>query len=122
MRKALYIIGTGLIIGGTAVAIHLLSNKKNKGYDMCHDCKYPENEKPSASDVTLSKLSPNQDKPVYENVKRSAIESMYARHEGAATIIRDSVDTICENVKVSENTNNEIDKVSVELNKMLSED
>ena len=34
----------------------------------------------------------------------------------------DSVEAIRENIKVSESTNDEIDEVSAELDKMLSED
>lgn len=55
---------------------------------------------------------------MYEDVKRS----MYSRHEGAATVMKDSVDTIRENIKVSEKTNDEIDEISSELDKMISED
>jgi hypothetical protein len=54
----------------------------------------------------------------YEDVKGSAIGNMYTRHEGVASIIKESIDTIRERVK----TNNNIDQVSAELDKMLSED
>lgn len=58
----------------------------------------------------------------YEDVKGLAIGNMYTRHEGVASIIKESVDTIRERLKISVNTNNNIDQVSAELNKMLSED
>lgn len=121
MRKALCIIGAGLIIGGTAAIIYLLSNKKKK-HDTCHDFKEPEKKQSSVMDAPLTRAELTREEPVYENAKKSAIGSMYSRHEGAAAIMRDSVETIHENVKISENTNNEIDKVSAELDKMLSED
>lgn len=47
---------------------------------------------------------------------------MYSRHEDAATIMSDSVYAIRENIKVSESTNDEIDDVSAELDRMISED
>ncbi|MCI7503987.1 MAG: hypothetical protein MSA76_10125 [Clostridium sp.] len=109
MKKVLYIIGMCLIVGGIAVAICLLHNRKKKAHDMYQNCEEPEREKSSLTE------------PVYDDVKSLSIGSMYLRHDGAATIIRDSIETIRENVEVSENTNNDIDKVSVELDKMMNE-
>lgn len=120
MKKALYIIGAGLIIG-SAAAIYLL-NKKKKEHDVCHEYKELDKEQSHIADVPLAKVVLNQEEPVYEDVISSANGNMYTRYEGAATIIRDSVEAIRENVKVSENTNNKIDEVSAELDKMLSED
>ena len=98
---------------------HLNSKKKKpseKAYEYkSFNDKVEEDE--SLTDVTIA-----QDKPMYENVKSSAIGSMYSRHEGAATIMSDSVDAIRENIKVSERTNDEIDDISAELNGMISED
>lgn len=71
----------------------------------------------STTDVIIA-----QDEPVYEDAKSSAIGSMYSRHEAAATIMSDSVDAIRENIKVSERTNDEIDDISAELDRMISED
>ena len=79
--------------------------------------KEEEEKNESSSDVIIT-----QDEPVYEDVKSSVIGSMYSRHEGAATVMKDSVDTIRENIKVSEKTNDEIDEISSELDKMISED
>lgn len=121
MRKALCIIGAGLMIGGTAAIIYLLSNKK-KEHDTCYDCKEPEKKQSTVMDTTLTRAELTKEEPVYEDAKNTAIGSMYSRHEGAAASMRESVETIRENVKVSENTNNEIDEVSAELDKMLSED
>lgn len=98
-----------LIIGCIAVAICLLHNRKKKAHDMNWDCEEPESEKSSLSE------------PVYDDVKNLSIGSMHLRHDGAATIIRDSIETIHENMEVSENINSEIDDVSVELDKMMSE-
>ena len=81
------------------------------------DIKVEEEKDESSTDVIIA-----QDEPMYEDAKSSAIGSMYSRHEGAATIMSDSVDAIRENIKVYERTNDEIDDISAELNGMISED
>lgn len=121
MKKALCIAGVGLIIGGAAVAFYLLSNKK-KGYYENNVSKESEKRQYSVEGMTRSKTSTTQEEVLYENNKSSAIGDMYSRHQEAATIIRDYVETIRENVKVSTESNNEIDEVSAELDKMLIED
>lgn len=123
MKKVFYFIGAGLVIGGIAAsAVYLLNSKKKKDCDSSHDYKVPGEERTPVDKETLTEVTITQDAPVYEDVKNSAIGSMYSRHEGAAIIMSDSVETIRENVKVSEGTNDEIDAVSAELDKMLSED
>lgn len=121
MKKALWIVGVGLIIGGATMAIYLLNSKK-KEYDENTECKEPAKKQSPVEDMSSKKSATTQEEPIYENIKSSAIGSMYSRHEDAATIMRDSVEAIRENVKVSANTNNEIDEVSAELDKILSED
>ena len=121
MKKALWIVGVGLIIGGATMAIYLLKSKK-KEYDENTECKEPAKKQSPVEDMSLKKSATTQEEPIYEDIKSSAIGSMYSRHEDAATIMRDSVEAIRENVKVSANTNNEIDEVSAELDKILSED
>lgn len=95
--------------------------KKNVSEETCEyknfDHKVEEENDESSTDVIIA-----QDEPVYEDVKSSAIGSMYSRHEGAATVMSDSVDVIRENIKVSEDTNDEIDDISAELDRMISED
>lgn len=121
MKKGLCIVGAVGLIIGAAIAICLLNNKR-KEHDAYPEYKEPEKKQVPVADEPLTKAAPVQEEPIYEDAKSSAIGSMYYRHEGAATIIRNSVETIRENVNVSENTNNEIDEVSAELDKMLSED
>lgn len=119
MKKVLCIVGVGLIIGGAAMAIYLLKKEKNNENP---ECKEPEKKQSPVEDMSLTETAPTQEEPIYEDIKSSTIGSMYSRHEDAATIMRDSVETIRENVKVSTDTNNEIDEVSAELDRMLSED
>lgn len=114
-------MGVGVIIGGAAMAIYLLSSKR-KEYDENTECKEPEKKQSPVEDMLLTKSATTQKEPIYENIKSSAIGSMYSRHEDASITMKDSVEAIRENVKVSTDTNNEIDEVSAELDKLLSGD
>lgn len=123
MKKVLYVVGVGLVVGAVATTFYFWNNKKKKNAseEACEyknsDDKMEEEKEESSTNVIIA-----QDEPVYEDVKSSAIGSMYSRHEGAATIMHDSVDAIRENIKVSESTSDELDDISAELDKMISED
>lgn len=121
MKKVFGVIGIGLFVG--VAAYLLLNNKKKEGHNVSADSKESENEKVFGNDTSLANSEVFQDdEPRYEEVKSSSIGDMYARHEGAASIIKESVDSIRENVKISEDANYDIAQVSMELDKMLSED
>ena len=118
MKNFLYVVGGCSLVQSLLHSIFLNSKKKKPSenayeYKRFND-KVEEDE--SLTDVTIA-----QDKPMYENVKSSAIGSMYSRHEGVANVISDSVDAIRENIKVSEDINAEIDDISAELDRMISE-
>lgn len=122
MKKILYVLGAGLVVGAIAAAFYFRNNKNKKApekvceYQNFNDKVEEEKDKPS-SDVIIA-----PDEPVYEDVKVSSIGSIYSRHEGAATIMHDTVDAISENIKVSESTSDELDDISAELDKMINED
>lgn len=122
MKMVLHLVEVGLIICGIAAAIYLLSNKKKKQNDMHNDCKEPENEEYSADNAPLAAASATQDEFGFEDDKSSAIENMYFRHMDAANAMKDSIETIHENLEVSETANDVIDNISSELDKMLSEE
>lgn len=123
MKKVFYIVGAGLVVWAVAVtAVCLLSSKKKKGRGSSHDYEVSGEEKASADNESSTEVTITKDEHVYEDVKNSTIGSMYSRHEGAAAIMSDSVEKIRENINVSESTNDEIDEVFAELDKMLSED
>jgi|GEM_PF-2562412 NhaP-type Na+/H+ and K+/H+ antiporter len=122
MKKVLYVVGAGLVVGAVAATLYYMNNKKKKASEeACEhkkfDDKFETENSESSKDVIIA-----QDEPVYEDVKSSAIGSMYSRHEGAANVMSDSVDAIRENIKVPEDTNAEIDDISAELDRMISED
>lgn len=122
MKKSLYVVSAGLIIG-TAAAVFILGNKRKKDASG-ESCEYKnfDDKVEEENDKSLAEVMISQDGPVYEDVKSSAIGKMYFRHEGAASVMRDSVKVIRENVKVSEEANDKIDDISAELDKMISED
>ena len=123
MKKVFYFIGAGLIIGGIAAsAVYLLNSKKKKKCDSSNAHKVSDEEITPVDKEALREVTVTQDEPVYENFKNSVIGSVCSRHKSAAQIMSDSSKTICRNVKVSDDTNDEIDAVSAELDKMLSED
>lgn len=122
MKKVLYVVGAGLVVGAVAATLYYMNNKKKKASEEAcghkkFDDKFETENSESSKDIIIA-----QDEPVYEDVKSSAIGSMYSRHEDAANVMSDSVDAIRENIKVSEDTNAEIDDISAELDKMISED
>lgn len=118
MKKAVYIIGAGLVIGGAA-AIYLLSKK-----DTSHtiDNFSPESEATSEKEESLAKPEPKQQQAEYGDIKNQAVGNMYTRHTDAAEVVKSSVEAIRENTKTSKKTNNDIDVISAELDDMLSED
>ena len=121
MKKVLCVVGAGLVVGAVAATLYCMNNKKKKvSEEACEhkkfDDKFETENSESSKDVIIV-----QDEPVYEDVKSSAIGSMYSRHEGVANVMSDSVDAIRENIKVSEDTNAEIDDISAELDRMISE-
>lgn len=119
MRKTLFFIGVGMIASIIA-ATYILRGKKKENNDSRG---IKEQDKAIPTDEgTLTEDHPIMEDAVYEDVKRSSVGNIYSRHKDAATIIRDSVETIRNNAKVSEDTNKEIDEVSAEFEKMLSED
>ena len=122
MKKVFYIVGAGLVAGAVATAFYLLNNKKTKECGTKHNYKDADGKRVPEDQDSLREVAITQEEPVYEDVKSSAIGNMYSRHESAAIIMSDSVDTIRANISVSEDTNDEIDEISAELDKMISED
>lgn len=118
MKKAVYIVGAGLVIGGAAT-IYML-NKKRTTHTMNNV--YPESETTSEKEESLAKTEPKQQQAEYGDIKNQAVGNMYTRHTDAAEVVKSSVEAIRENTKTSKKTNNDVDAISAELDDMLSED
>lgn len=117
MKKAVYIVGAGLVIGGAA-AIYLL-NKKDTSHTI--DNFSPESEATSEKEEGLAKPEPKQQQAEYGNIKNQAVGNMYTRHTDAAEVVKSAVEVIHENAKTSEKVNNDIDAISAELDEMMGE-
>lgn len=125
MKKVIYFVGAGLVISVVApTMVYLLNGRKKKKGEVVCDYNVPGVDKRPIGEDTLTEVTVAvaQNEPTYEEVKSSVVGNMYSRHEGAATIMSDSVETIRENVRISEDVNDKITAVSDELDKMLSED
>lgn len=119
MKKVLGIIG--LIAG---VAIYVLLNKKEKKKN--NICIRPEKTPDDFSldnAVSISKRN-NTDgvNATFEDVKVSAVETMYNRHQDASNIMKEAVDIICSRSEISADENRDLDQLSDELDKLLSEE
>lgn len=123
MKRELYIVLVSLVVGAAAVtAVNLVVNKKKKECRSSNDYRDSCEDGESSDNNYLTEVIINQDEPMYEDIKSSAIGNMYSRHLDAAITMSESIKKIHENIKISESINDEIDAVSAELDKMLSED
>mgnify|MGYP001682678455 CR=1 FL=1 len=123
MKKVFYIVGVSVVVSAVATtAIYLFSCKNKKDCKLTRNYKTSGEERASSDDESSTEATITRDESIYEDVKNSTIGSMYFRHDGAATIMSDSVAKIRENINDSKNTKDEIDEVSDELDKILSED
>lgn len=118
MKNFLYMASAGLIIGVSAMAIFLLNKQKK----VCSGCNGMDEKRPLGGVDRYEKAMPAEEDMEYRDVKSSAIENIYSRHEGAAAMIKDSVAAIRENLNTSASINDEIDELSAELDKMTSEE
>lgn len=121
MKKVLGIIGIGLIVG---TAVYMLLNKTEKTKNNINT----RPEKPAedfSSDNTVSIINRNDthgENAGFEDVKASAVEIMCTRHEEASNIMKEAVDIICSRSKISADENRDLDKISDELDELLSEE
>ena len=117
MKKAVYLVGIGLVIGGAA-AIYLLS-KKETSHTVNDFSQEPETA--SEKEEILAEKASKQHQAEYGGVKSRAVENMYTRHTDAAEVVKSAVEVIHENAKTSEKVNNDIDAISAELDEMMGE-
>lgn len=121
MKKVFCIAGTSLVLSTVVATIAIVFNCKKNESELSHDSKKLNEESAPSDKESSIKVLLNRDTPLYNDVKNSIIESVYSRHKGAITIMSDSVEKIRENNNVPDSTNNAIDEVYDELDRMLSE-
>lgn len=117
MKKVLGLIGVGLIIGS---AVYMLFNKNKKKKDIINT-----SSEDFSLDDTVSIINQNDtyaDSAGFEDVKASAVGTIYTRHEEASNIMKEAVDIICSRSEISEDENCDLDQISNELDELLREE
>ncbi len=121
MKKALGIIGVGLIAG---VVIYVLWNKTHK--TKADAVATPEKEPAdNSSDNSISIINHNnlyEENDEFSKAKSSSINAMSARHEEASKIMKDAVEIIYKRSELSEDENRDLEQISDELDELLREE
>jgi hypothetical protein len=117
MKKVLGIIGIGLIAG---VAVYVLLNKKEKTKNNINT--RPEDFSSNNNMSIINQNDTHAENAGFEDVKASAVGTMYTRHEEASNIMKEAVDIICSRSEISEDENRDLDQISDELDELLREE
>lgn len=123
MKKFLGIL-SGIVLIAGAIAYYLSQRKKNKNSESTQHFETTEPEVSSSNieNTTLSTEIVQENEEQLDNTKNSAIGNIYYRHNDAADVIKESVNAIRDNIKESKSIDTEMNLISDELDKMLSED
>ena len=121
MKKTLEIMGTVLI--ACALVYVLLGKKETKKNKINTRTKKSSKDFPSDNNVSIMNRNDKHDENFdFDHLKASAVETMYSRHEEASNIIREAVDIICSRTEIAADENDDLDNLSDELDKLLSEE
>ena len=121
MKKVLGIFGIGLITG---VVVYLLLNKSKKSKDV-NATSYVQEiaDAPPYNSVSIIDQNNIRDESVeFENVKSLTKNTLSTRHEEASKIMKDAVEIICKRSEISKDENSDLEKISDELDELLSEE
>ncbi|MBV4419811.1 hypothetical protein KM800_10840 [Clostridium tyrobutyricum] len=121
MKKALGIIGTGLIAGAV---VYVLLNKTKKPKDDAIAAP-KEDSADISSGNSVSIINPNYvygGSDEFGNVKSSTISTMFTRHEEVSKIMKDAGEIICKRSKIYKNKNRDLEQISDELYELLGEE
>lgn len=121
MKKVLKIFGAGVL---ASLGVFLFLNRKKKNKDNS-DIPNDNNLGEESSDKNVSIMNFNESDTYEEslkNEKASAVETMHDRHKQASSVIKDTVDIIYSNTEIHEDEDHDLDQLSDELDKLLSED
>lgn len=121
MKKVLGIIGIGLI-AGAVVYVLLNKTEKTKNNINIHPEKTPEDFSSDNTVLINNRNDAHGDNDGFEDVKASSVETMHTRHEEASNIMRESVDIIYSRSEISADENRDLEKLSDELDELLSEE
>lgn len=110
MKKFLEAIGVGLIAG---VAVYLLMNKKSNN-DVQSDS--------ANADVPINRNDAFAENGELQESKASSLGQIYVRHQDAAEIIKEAVDTIDSATNLYNNVDDDLEQISNELDDLLDEE
>lgn len=121
MKKELGIIGVGLMAGAAAyVLLNIIKETKDDTHTK-PEKDYVDN-LVDKSIPTMVVNNNNNDSAEFNNVKSSAISTISSRHQEASKIMKDAVETIYKRSEILEDESCELEQVSDELDKLLSEE
>lgn len=122
MKKVFCFAGAGFAIVTVAVIVmNTLRTREKNGVKLDSECDVSGEGDSSVQEIALTEEKVVQDTTSYEDEKNYAAGSIHSRHQDTAAIMKDSLNAIHENVKAVEETNNKIDDVSDELERLLNE-
>lgn len=115
MKKILGLLTVG-VVAGAIVYVYINDNKVKKTKDISSDTTKIE---PVDTKIESNDLTANQN---LDRVKSSTTEIISDRHKEAAEAMKDAVETIYKRSEVSSEEKRDLDKISDELDVLLSED
>lgn len=121
MKKVLEIIGIGLI-AGAAVYVLLNKTENTKNNSNPRPEKTPEDFSSYSTMSIIYRNDAHGENAGFEDVKASAVGTMYTRHEEASNIMKEAVDIISSRSEISADENRDLDQLSDELDELLSEE
>lgn len=121
MKKIIYAGIVGMIIGGVATCI-CYNRKKREETSKLEKNNKEIKEQTMVFDEEVNKGITIQEETMHENTKQAIFDTISSRHYETSTIVKDAVDNIKKQISISNNINTEIDEITVELDKMISED
>ena len=122
--KKFFGILSGIVLIAGAVVYYLSQRNKNKNSELSQNFETtePEVNSDDIENTSLATEIVQENEEQLDNTKNAAIGNIYYRHSDAADVIKESVNAIRDNIKESKSVDTELDMISDELDKMLSED
>lgn len=123
MKKILGLLTVG-VVAGAIVYVYINDNKVKKTKDISSDTTKiePVDTKIKSSNPITNQNSNDNLNDNLDICKNSTIETISDRHNEAAEVMKDSVEIIYKRSEVSNEEKDELDKISDELDTLLSED
>lgn len=113
MKKQLAIIGFGTLVGAGAYVIWKKYNSKKKKIGACEKKEYPNYATSMARDITVEEET--------DYIKEAAAETVYARHEEAVQVMKESAEKISKRCEDSDELEALSSQIREELDELLND-